>query len=347
MNIDTTRISKSRRCARTNSRRLQLPTITTREHLGTNLHSSSFSNTSTSIQKTEIVEHMDSFNTGDLLSLFNDQVPAEEGNFSYDDNLLENIIIGQDRVEPSFLNISDTTDSTQNHDYRNHNETPIFSTSTITNREASFYVLAFMTRHNLSGVASDDLMKLIQFLLPRPNSFPETINKLEKLVGLETIEIKLKEYCQNCRLEYFIGPLNQNQQVSDFCGCANYDLRNFDNFYFVNVYDKITFLVEQYFDTIQHYFSTKRSTLDIIDSEYYKSIAKENTLHLMICADGTPIRKSSKKKEFWPVILSLVELPRPLRDSVKNKVICGKFEKSNRLIKTNIFPPLTKLLWCS
>ena len=42
---------------------------------------------------------------------------------------------------------------------------------------------------------------------------------------------------------------------------------------------------------------------------------------------GTPIRNTSNKKEFWPVILSLVELPLPLRDSIKNKIICGNIDK--------------------
>ena len=89
---------------------------------------------------------------------------------------------------------------------------------------------------------------------------------------------------------------------------------------------KITYIDQNYFETIQTYLSTRRESLDIIDGSYYRKLAKANKLHLIICSDGTPIRKSSKRKEFWPVILSLAELPRGLRDSIKNKIICGNFK---------------------
>ena len=200
----------------------------------------------------------------------------------------------------------------------------IFTGHKVSTSEASIYVFAFMTRHNLTTIASEELIKLIQFLLPNNNFFPKSLNKLHKEIGFEKDEINVKEYCQKCRLLFMIGPLNVDQNESDFCGCLNEDdQRNFDNFLYLNVYDKISFLVNQFFDSIQQHFTSQKSCLDIIDGEFYKSIANENTLNLMICADGTPIRNTSNKKEFWPVILSLVELPLPLRDSVKNKIICG------------------------
>jgi hypothetical protein len=204
----------------------------------------------------------------------------------------------------------------------------IFTGHKVSKSEASIYVFAFMTRHNLTTIASEELIKLIQFLLPNNNFFPKSLNKLHKEIGFEKAEINVKEYCQKCRLLFMIGPLNVDQNESDFCGCLNEDdQRNFDSFLYLNVYDKISFLVDQFFDSIHQHFSSQKSCLDIIDGEFYKSIANENTLNLMICADGTPIRNTSNKKEFWPVILSLVELPLPLRDSIKNKIICGNIDK--------------------
>ncbi len=42
----------------------------------------------------------------------------------------------------------------------------------------------------------------------------------------------------------------------------------------------------------------------------------------MIYADGVKPAKSFKK-ECWPTFVGLCELPRPIRDSIRNKIICG------------------------
>ena len=46
----------------------------------------------------------------------------------------------------------------------------------------------------------------------------------------------------------------------------------------------------------------------------------------MICSDGIAIRNSTQYTQFWPVLVGLVELPRSLRDSLKNKMICGNYK---------------------
>jgi hypothetical protein len=82
-------------------------------------------------------------------------------------------------------------------------------------------------------------------------------------------------------------------------------------------------LILNAFSQYQNYVSTKRDFIYLIDGEYYNSIRKDNTLHLVIYADGTPIRKSTQKKHFYPVVVGLAELPLSIRDSIKNKIICG------------------------
>jgi hypothetical protein len=204
----------------------------------------------------------------------------------------------------------------------------IFTGSPVLTKEAAYYVFAFITRFNLDAVCCGEFLKVIQFMLPLKNSFPKTMNALEKIIGMEDTLVNVKEYCQTCRLECrCFGPLKYNQNELDFCQCT-INLLDFDHFLYVNVFDKLTYIVQNYFETIQSYLLAARDSLDIVDGNYYKKIAKAKTLHLIICADGTPIRKSSKRKQFWPVILSLVELPRALRDSIKNKIICGKLKKN-------------------
>lgn len=62
----------------------------------------------------------------------------------------------------------------------------------------------------------------------------------------------------------------------------------------------------------------------MIDGEFYSKIIKENTLHLLVYADGVKPARSFKK-ECWPVLFTLAELPRTLRDSFRNKLISGVY----------------------
>ena len=49
----------------------------------------------------------------------------------------------------------------------------------------------------------------------------------------------------------------------------------------------------------------------------------------MLYSDGVSPAKSFKK-HCWPVIIGLVELPRSLRDSIRNKIISGVFIGSQK-----------------
>ena len=61
---------------------------------------------------------------------------------------------------------------------------------------------------------------------------------------------------------------------------------------------------------------------DLIDGEFYARIKQDNTLHLLVYADGVQ-PANSFKQECWPVIFTITELPRTLRDSFRNKLIAG------------------------
>ena len=96
----------------------------------------------------------------------------------------------------------------------------------------------------------------------------------------------------------------------------------FNIFSFVSIVDQLKSLVNSNFDKITSLAKEKRNCVDLLDGEYYSKIKKENTLHLMIVSDGVRLANSSIA-EFWPVFVSLVELPRHLRESKANKMIAG------------------------
>lgn len=70
------------------------------------------------------------------------------------------------------------------------------------------------------------------------------------------------------------------------------------------------------------YMRADRNILDLLDGSYYKKISENGFLHLMIFTDRIQITKSNNK-QFWPVLLSLCEIPPKLRDSIENKLVFG------------------------
>jgi hypothetical protein len=66
----------------------------------------------------------------------------------------------------------------------------------------------------------------------------------------------------------------------------------------------------------------------------------------MVFSDGTPIKKSMYK-QFWPVFVGLVELPRNLRESIRNKIISGiwfgKNKPTSDILFKNLIDELTSL----
>jgi len=175
-----------------------------------------------------------------------------------------------------------------------------------------------MEKFNLQENVKEELLKLFQYILPYENKLPKTIHKLEKAIGLEKTKVFESLFCQECKLE-----ISKDLNAQNICSCVRDQTLESDRFLYINVFDQIECLVNRYYKTIQSYLSKKRDFIDLCDGNYYKSIAKEETLHLIVCADGTPVRKTTKLKQFWPVVLSLCELPLSLRDSIKNKIICG------------------------
>jgi hypothetical protein len=73
-------------------------------------------------------------------------------------------------------------------------------------------------------------------------------------------------------------------------------------------------------EQIINYKNENKKFTDITNSDH-KNQMNQNSLDLLLYSDGVRLRKNNKK--FWPVFLSLCELPLILRDSKSNKMIKG------------------------
>ena len=198
----------------------------------------------------------------------------------------------------------------------------IYPDSHVTVKNSSFFLLAFMERFNLSEVCREELLSLVQYHLPLGNKVAKSINKLNSTIDLNKSTVFKRLFCQTCGLEVIEGPINANQAPS-YCNCV-IRTGDTDSFLYMDVFDQLSFLVKKYHDNMEAQLKNSREFLDLTDGDYYSSIKRLNKRHVVIYADGTPVRKTTRKRQFWPVMIGLAELPLSLRESIKNKIICGK-----------------------
>ena len=78
--------------------------------------------------------------------------------------------------------------------------------------------------------------------------------------------------------------------------------------------------------------------IDIIDSNFYKSLDRENYISLLIYTDGIQLTNSNCLN-FWPVLVIIVEMPFKLRQAKSHHLLYGVWSGYNK--------PSSKLLLAS
>ena len=215
----------------------------------------------------------------------------------------------------------------------------IFDGSFLSEKAACLMILSYFDRFDLSIVAQEKLLELIRILLPSPNNLPKTLNKLKKTLKNEDDELSEKLFCDNCMEELSDTKICQN------INCSNRGTlsKTINTFTYLNLRPRLTRLIKNYVDDIESYKIKRSNFKDLIDSDHYKYLNISNQLTLMVYSDGISVSKSGSQN-FWPVIVSLCELPITLRDSIKNKIVCGvwlgKKKPSSDILFTSLIEEL-------
>lgn len=202
-------------------------------------------------------------------------------------------------------------------------------------KEASLMILSYFNRFDLSIVAQEKLLELIHILLPSPNNLPKTLNKLKKKLNNDNDSIKEKFYCDNC-----ISVLSDTKLcLNNNCSKKDTHSKTVNSFTYLNFLPRLTRLIKNHVDDIESFKNNKSNFKDLIDSEHYKVLNAPNQLSLMVYSDGISVSKSYSHN-FWPVIIGLCELPLALRDSIKNKIVCGVWFGKNKPTSDILFSNL-------
>lgn len=200
-------------------------------------------------------------------------------------------------------------------------------------------IVSYINRFDLSIIAQEKLLEMIQKFLPLPNNLPKTLNKLKKITSDQNDEISQKYFCDLCLSELGFGKLCSNENCTKKDSVSKY----LNSFTYMSIKPRLTRLVKNHIDEIENLKTNNIKYRDLIHSDHFKNISKDNQLNLMVYTDGIAISKSNSQN-FWPVLIGLCDLPINLRVSIKNKIVYGVWFGKNKPTSDILFSTLIEEL---
>ena len=191
----------------------------------------------------------------------------------------------------------------------------LFEGNEISLIDASTLLETFCSRFHLSDEASMSLYSLMKALLPSSNCFPSGRSHIQRIKQNFTEQLRVLE-----------KETDHSFCVLNFCQ----QLRN---------------IVSRYLDVI-HWYSLSRlqNPSSDLNSDFSPRVKVDNfhsiQISLSLFADGVNIKKSTYKKELWPIWLQVYDLPPKLRMARKNIILAALFVGSGHPDWEKLVPAL-------
>ena len=211
----------------------------------------------------------------------------------------------------------------------------------------SLAMIAFLLRHNLTGVAVNDLLDLIKVVCPGMSELGN-LKHDDLFQVIDEVNFKVCHYCTICHNVFPTNPDIFSCETPECSGLRykggltaqtkpNRLPRQF--FLVSDMKSQLKYLLEQdgllekIFDTKKRAKNAKTSDSsilsDITDGSYYRHLlddgqflANENCISGIFNTDGIPLYKSAHVK-LWPIFLAINEIPLRQRFARENMVLVG------------------------
>lgn len=200
--------------------------------------------------------------------------------------------------------------------------------------------MTFFMRHNLTQTCLVDLLKIVNIIVGF-KSIPETHYKFMKFCS-NNFQFCKQFYCGNCNL--FIGILTEDL-IKNFV-CSNCHSANIKYFLINTIENKIRSIILKNYKSIldfKNQINTTNNVCDIMKGKFMESFESVNNFSISFNTDGVSLFKSNLQKSFWPILITLNDLPPKLRYLKKNIVVAALWCDKNISFEI-FFKPLTKEL---
>ncbi|CAF4764192.1 unnamed protein product, partial [Rotaria sp. Silwood2] len=294
------------------------------------------------------IPSIDNMNQNDNLKYANDeQIDDDPMNIYFDEmyevnnneNEYEDLNNSNSSVEPdSDPDIDFTTDIEDEDDNTNIR---LYPNSCITLRQAYTAIKAFIIKCNLAFTQTLYLISLLLFLLPYGHRLTRSgiVRSYKKREQFSYIT-----YCIKCNEEVnavdgkcsptclLYGSQRTADSLTELCIC--------------NAFDRIKCVVKRNLSLILEYQKRADHILpnDIVNSALYNNLHQDSKFHrltLMIHSDGIQMI-TTKSKKFYVVTGTLLEIPPPLRDYARNKLLLVTYLSENEPTPLLLYDRLCK-----
>lgn len=200
--------------------------------------------------------------------------------------------------------------------------------------ETAMLILQYFLRHNLTWVALDELLTLINRILEmKTPAVPKSKYLFQKVLP-DTEAPVIHFYCRKCTA--YVG--EEKQLIEKFPGkvvkCLNcqyeFNLKSKNNAVFFAQL-KLEHQLRNIVRKFQNHFTTNQENDDnttyddVTSGEYYKSLKQKipDLLSFTFNTDGVNIFKSKKKSSLWPLLMVVNEVPKEHRFKRENMIVAG------------------------
>lgn len=212
-------------------------------------------------------------------------------------------------------------------------------------------IMSHILRHNLTGVAAADLLKLLHVLAPSYNKYEKL--SYEKIIAIcgET-SFKTVDYCSSCERKFPSDPDEYRCQAEN-CNTFRYkgslasqkstNRQPRNCFIIADIQKQLQYIlgkkdvwqsVQSTKDKIKH--QNNNFLHDITDGSFYRSLCEEGqflhdayALSAIMNTDGIPLYSSSNVK-LWPIFLAINEIPPITRFCRDNMIFAAIWQGKNK-----------------
>ncbi|XP_065900912.1 uncharacterized protein [Dysidea avara] len=231
----------------------------------------------------------------------------------------------------------------------------LFEGSSLNTLTSNVLILKYSMKHKLTNDALADLLKLLKLHLPTPNHCAESVYCLRKsLDQFVTGYVHTTHYfCSSCTTEVEVNcALCPNSD----CEAALVSNDSRSSFIEIPIEQQLKKIIKRNYSLIEDTFHKALDHIsmdkytDITSGDLYKNLVSSNTakgiknyITLSLNTDGIPVFHSSGYS-FWPLYLSINELPFKLRFVQENRVFAGLWYGSVKPDMTIFLKPVAKEL---
>lgn len=105
---------------------------------------------------------------------------------------------------------------------QNKSEEQLFPNSQLSVKETVILLLGIITRHQLSGVALDDILALIHLICPKENRMPKDAKEVFSFFQTQSQKPVKHFYCPNKKCQAYVGTMLPAQER---CGQCEWNLK--------------------------------------------------------------------------------------------------------------------------